>query len=87
MTAAALSVWPSSRASGMGTAGRRLSPARVRSLTEVPEASQVVGGDVGADLAHPLPAITKDERPLDELQRLGPGDDLEQDLVSAGLET
>lgn len=71
----------------MGTAGRRPPPARVRSATKVPEALQVLGGHVEADLAHPLPAITKDERQLDEVQRLGPGDDLEHDLLSAGLET
>jgi hypothetical protein len=48
---------------------------------KVPEALQVLGRDVGADL------ITGDRErrtAADKLQRLGPGDDVEEDLVFAG---
>jgi osmotically-inducible protein OsmY len=53
----------------------------VRSATKVPEALQVLGRDVGADL---LSGDRERRTAADKLQRLGPGDDVEEDLVSAG---
>jgi hypothetical protein len=49
--------------------------------TKVPEALQVLGRDVGADL---LTGDRERRTAADKLQRLGPGDDVEEDLVSAG---
>jgi hypothetical protein len=65
----------------MGTAGRRQPPGLVRSATKVPEALQVLGRDVGADL---LSGDRERRTAADKLQRLGLGDDVEEDLVSAG---
>jgi hypothetical protein len=79
ITAAAPSVWPSGRASSIVTAERRQPPGLVRSATKVPEALQVLGRDVGADL---LTGDRERRTAADKLQRLGPGD--EEDLVSAG---
>jgi hypothetical protein len=64
-----------------GDGGTATASGLVRSATKVPEALQVLGRDVGADL---LTGDRERRTAADKLQRLGPGDDVEEDLVSAG---